>query len=476
MCCFMPKCPLKCVCFYIIQWEYYCKKKRSISPSKKMKVDDSTPTPNCLRPLENTIVDGGTFAPGVQVALEEVAVDDHCSIDAPCYADLEMQQNPSENESHIAKLSERDKKSVLSDSTKYEVESIHNESERNTPHKKRGLECKACEDVFDSNKLISTFSVVSPNVQVCKEKDEEIVVNPMKCQEDKRIEKIDLMENYPTTALSINHDDKGGKNSETTPTFDTSPQELKGNKDESYFCKHEELVSEFVDTLDQRDILIANKFDLVELITHDEVFTKILPAEILCYIILDKHVEIHDMLEKVSEIASLKSLNSIHVCKYTFNLIGGYAENKFYMCAICITCDKLADLRLKLVNNHAFEPSYAQRKLNKMFGACCLEPFMSPTCAYFSSETLKHNGRNDDSLKIFSSMIEMVGFETNEFDCSNMLHDTKSWNADLVDDDRDDRRVAIRTAPFTDIHRQDTRRRAQLLPPSPPPPKKRREY
>uniref|UniRef100_A0A0E0BTP8 Uncharacterized protein n=1 Tax=Oryza glumipatula TaxID=40148 RepID=A0A0E0BTP8_9ORYZ len=285
-----------------------------------MKVDDSTPTPNCLRPLENTIVDGGTFAPGVQVALEEVAVDDHCSIDAPCYADLEMQQNPSENESHIAKLSERDKKSVLSDSTKYEVESIHNESERNTPHKKRGLECKACEDVFDSNKLISTFSVVSPNV--CKEKDEEIVVNPMKCLEDKRIEKIDLMENYPTTDLSINHDDKGGKNSETTPTFDTSPQELKGNKDESYFCKHEELVSEFVDTLDQRDILIANKFDLVELITHDEVFTKILPAEILCYIILDKHVEIHDMLEKVSEIASLKSLNSIHVCKYTFNLIG----------------------------------------------------------------------------------------------------------------------------------------------------------
>uniref|UniRef100_A0A0E0FCY4 Acyl-CoA-binding domain-containing protein n=1 Tax=Oryza meridionalis TaxID=40149 RepID=A0A0E0FCY4_9ORYZ len=189
------------------KWEYYCKKKRSISPSKKMKVDDSTPTPNCLRPLENTIVDGGTFAPGVQVALEEVAVDDHCSIDAPCYADLEMQQNPSENESHIAKLSERDKKSALSNSTKYEVESIHNESERNTPHKKRGLECKACEDVFDSNKRISTFSVVSPNV--CKEKDEEMVVNPMKCQEDKRIEKIDLMENYPTTALSINHDDKG---------------------------------------------------------------------------------------------------------------------------------------------------------------------------------------------------------------------------------------------------------------------------
>lgn len=57
-----------------------------------MKVDDSTPTPNCLRPLENTIVDGGTFAPGVQVALEEVAVDDHCSIDAPFYADLEMEK------------------------------------------------------------------------------------------------------------------------------------------------------------------------------------------------------------------------------------------------------------------------------------------------------------------------------------------------------------------------------------------------
>lgn len=55
-----------------------------------------------------------------------------------------------------------------------------------------------------------------------KKKDEEMIVNPMKCQEDKRIENIDIMDNYPTAALSINLDDKGGKNSETTTTFHTS--------------------------------------------------------------------------------------------------------------------------------------------------------------------------------------------------------------------------------------------------------------
>jgi hypothetical protein len=40
-----------------------------------------------------------------------------------------VQQNPCEDESYIAKLSARDNKSELCDSTKCEIESIHNESE-----------------------------------------------------------------------------------------------------------------------------------------------------------------------------------------------------------------------------------------------------------------------------------------------------------------------------------------------------------
>ena len=80
-----------------------------------------------------------------------------------------VHQNPCENESHIAKLRESENKSELCDSTHYEVENIKNASVRDTPQKNRELECKSCEDIFKTNILIFTSSVVFPNVQVCNE-------------------------------------------------------------------------------------------------------------------------------------------------------------------------------------------------------------------------------------------------------------------------------------------------------------------
>ena len=75
-----------------------------------------------------------------------------------------VHQNLCENESHITKPRESENKRELCDFTDCDVESINNASVKDTPHKNRELECKSCEDVFKTNTLISTSSVVFPNV------------------------------------------------------------------------------------------------------------------------------------------------------------------------------------------------------------------------------------------------------------------------------------------------------------------------
>ncbi|CAD6339449.1 unnamed protein product [Miscanthus lutarioriparius] len=91
--------------------------------------------------------------------------------------EVTVHQNPCENESHIAQLRESENKSELCDSTHCDVESINNASVRDTTKKNRELECKSCEDIFETNTLISTSSVVFPNVQVCNENKEEMAAH-----------------------------------------------------------------------------------------------------------------------------------------------------------------------------------------------------------------------------------------------------------------------------------------------------------
>ena len=123
-----------------------------------------------------------------------------------------MQQTPCENESHIAKLSASENKSKLCDLTKCDIKSIHNESERYTPHKKRELYCKMCEDVYESNPLIPTSSVVFQSVQICKDIEQEMFAHhstPL----DQRSEKIADVQNQFVAATNMKLED-GGKNSE----------------------------------------------------------------------------------------------------------------------------------------------------------------------------------------------------------------------------------------------------------------------
>ena len=91
--------------------------------------------------------------------------------------EVTVHQNPCENESHIAQLRESENKSELCDSTHCDVESINNASVRDTTKKNRELECKSCEDIFETNTLISNSSVVFPNVRVCNENKEKMAAH-----------------------------------------------------------------------------------------------------------------------------------------------------------------------------------------------------------------------------------------------------------------------------------------------------------
>jgi len=87
-----------------------------------------------------------------------------------------------------------------------------------------------------------------------------------------------------------------------------------------------------------------NKQHLIPLVTCADLFTRISPLECLCYTILNMPINIEQMLEKISNITSLSSLNTTHSFQFTFVLIGEHVVDTFQVHAICVTYNKLADL------------------------------------------------------------------------------------------------------------------------------------
>jgi hypothetical protein len=81
---------------------------------------------------------------------------------------------------------------------------------RDTPHNKRELHCKACQDDFNTNPLISTSSIISPNVQVYKEKEEEIATHNSIIL-DKRSKNVVTDDNQFVVTPSLNHGNEGYK-------------------------------------------------------------------------------------------------------------------------------------------------------------------------------------------------------------------------------------------------------------------------
>ena len=124
---------------------------------------------------------------------------------------------------------------------------------------------------------------------------------------------------------------------------------------------------------------------------------------------LEKPVDINKMLENVSMIISMRSLNNAHSCKFTFNLIVEHVVVKLFVCLLCITCDKLVDFKLNMPNNKSCEPYFSEVEMNKLFSAYCSEPLFS--FSYFSLKERDHA----ESSAIFATKIFSSTSGSNEF-------------------------------------------------------------
>ena len=113
---------------------------------------------------------------------------------------------------------------------------------RDTPQKNRELECKSCDDIFETNILISTSSALFPNVQVCNENKEEMAAHDNSILVE-RSEEVAIHPNQLCVAQNMNRDEESGKISEASTMILALPQSLKGNENNSDLNLKNKMVS-----------------------------------------------------------------------------------------------------------------------------------------------------------------------------------------------------------------------------------------
>jgi hypothetical protein len=98
------------------------------------------------------------------------------------------------------------------------------------------------------------------------------------------------------------------------------------------------------------DNLHISNFYHVVVLTHKEVLARILSNEIVYSIMLNEPLSLSCVMNKISEISYLNS--STHAYCFTFNLVGEYSmSDDFMVDHICITCDRIAELKLAVFSN-----------------------------------------------------------------------------------------------------------------------------
>jgi hypothetical protein len=115
------------------------------------------------------------------------------------------------------------------------------------------------------------------------------------------------------------------------------------------------------------------------LISGGEFFAKLTPNNYLFYTMLDTPIDVNKMLENISVITSSRSLNTVHSCKLTFIFIGEHVVHNFYVHAICITDDKLADLKSNMLCDNSCD-LYFPNEMNQLLSLNNSEPSMPFPC------------------------------------------------------------------------------------------------
>jgi hypothetical protein len=140
-------------------------------------------------------------------------------------------------------------------------------------------------------------------------------------------------------------------------------------------------------SIDPCNILYANKSHQFQLISGGEFFAKLSPNNCLFYTMRDTPIDVNKIVENISVITSSRSLNTVHSCKLTFIFIGEHVVHNFYVHAICITDDKLADLKSNMVCDNSCD-LYFSNKMNQLLSPNNSEPSISLPC---SSNPMKEN-------------------------------------------------------------------------------------
>ncbi len=85
-------------------------------------------------------------------------------------------------------------------------------------------------------------------------------------------------------------------------------------------------------------------------------------------------INIELMLEKISNITSLSSMNTTHSFQFTFVLIGEHVVDTFQVHAICVTYNKLADLDSNMLRDKQSEKSFKMHQMLVLMvsiNSCC---------------------------------------------------------------------------------------------------------
>jgi hypothetical protein len=202
----------------------------------------------------------------------------------PLDTEVIVHQNPCEIESHITKLKESEYKRELCDSTLHDIESTTNESVRDTPLKNREIECKTCEDIFETNTLISTFRVVFSHVQVCNGNEEKMAAHDSSILVV-RDEKVSIQPNQFFASQNMNHDERSGNISEMSCMVVGPPQIHEGNENNSDLDLQSLVVSNSDKAHVSNEIDHDSCADFV--VSHDHTFAEIFQVDKQCSVIYD---------------------------------------------------------------------------------------------------------------------------------------------------------------------------------------------